>query len=65
MVRAGAAKIVRDSELTPGYLADLLREWLQSRAALGERAARARALACPDALRRITEVCLQQAGAVA
>ena len=65
LVQAGAAKIVQDSELTPGYLAELLREWLQSRAALGERAARARALACPDALRRITEVCLQQAGAVA
>ena len=63
--QAGAARIVQDSELTPAYLAELLREWLQSRAALGERAARARALACPDALRRITEVCLEQAGAVA
>jgi UDP-N-acetylglucosamine--N-acetylmuramyl-(pentapeptide) pyrophosphoryl-undecaprenol N-acetylglucosamine transferase len=65
LVQAGAATIVPDSELTPGYLADLLRDWLQSRAALGERATRARALAYPDALRRITEVCLQQAGAVA
>ena len=65
LAEAGAAQIVAESELTPGSLATLLREWLQSRARLGERAARARALACPDALNRITEVCLEQAGAVA
>jgi len=63
--KAGAAIIVPDQELTPDYLAGLLHDWLQSRVALVERAAKARALACPDALRRITEVCLEQAGAAA
>jgi UDP-N-acetylglucosamine--N-acetylmuramyl-(pentapeptide) pyrophosphoryl-undecaprenol N-acetylglucosamine transferase len=65
LAQAGAAIIVQDSELTPRSLAALLRDWLQSRAALAERAARARALACPDALRRITDICLEQAGATA
>jgi UDP-N-acetylglucosamine--N-acetylmuramyl-(pentapeptide) pyrophosphoryl-undecaprenol N-acetylglucosamine transferase len=65
LAKAGAAMIVADHDLTPDHLAELLRDWLQSRATLGERAAKARALACPDALRRITEVCLEQAGAVA
>jgi UDP-N-acetylglucosamine--N-acetylmuramyl-(pentapeptide) pyrophosphoryl-undecaprenol N-acetylglucosamine transferase len=61
MAEAGAAIIVPESELTPERLAGLLREWLQSRAALQRRAAKARALACPDSLRRITEICLEQA----
>jgi UDP-N-acetylglucosamine--N-acetylmuramyl-(pentapeptide) pyrophosphoryl-undecaprenol N-acetylglucosamine transferase len=65
MTEAGAALIVAESELTPEHLAGLLREWLQSRAELQQRAAKARALSCPDALRRITEVCLEQAGAFA
>ena len=65
MADAGAAMIIPESELTPNYLADLLREWLQSRAALQQRAARARALACPESLNRITEVCLAQAGGAA
>ena len=62
---AGAALIVAESELTPAHLAGLLRDWLQSRAELQQRAAKARALSRPDSLRRITEVCLEQAGAVA
>ncbi len=62
---ANAALIVAESELTPAHLAELLREWLQSRAALQQRAARARALSRPDSLKRITEICLEQAGAVA
>ena len=65
MAEAGAGLIVPETELTPEHLADLLREWLQSRAELQQRAAKARALSCPDALRRITEVCLEQAGAFA
>jgi UDP-N-acetylglucosamine--N-acetylmuramyl-(pentapeptide) pyrophosphoryl-undecaprenol N-acetylglucosamine transferase len=65
MANAGAALVIPDSKLSAEYLADTLRTWLQSRAELAERAARARALACPDALRRITEVCLEQAGVVA
>ena len=65
MAEAGAGLIVPETELTPDHLAELLREWLQSRAELQQRAAKARALSCPDALRRITEVCLEQAGAFA
>ena len=65
MADAGAAMIIPESELTPGYLADLLRDWLQSRDQLQQRAARARALSCPDSLGRITEICLEQAGAFA
>jgi UDP-N-acetylglucosamine--N-acetylmuramyl-(pentapeptide) pyrophosphoryl-undecaprenol N-acetylglucosamine transferase len=65
MADVGAARIIPEASLTPQLLADLLREWLQSRAALQERAIRARGLATPDSLKRITEVCLQQAGAFA
>jgi UDP-N-acetylglucosamine--N-acetylmuramyl-(pentapeptide) pyrophosphoryl-undecaprenol N-acetylglucosamine transferase len=65
MAEAGAATIVQEKELTPEHLAGLLREWLQSRAELQQRAAKARALACPDSLRRITEICLEQAGGAA
>ena len=45
--------IIPEAELTPEHLADLLREWLQSRAELQRRAAKARALCVPDSLRRI------------
>ncbi len=65
MVRAGAATIIQESDLTPELLADLLREWLQSREALLLRAEKARALAFPNALHRITELCLEQAGGLA
>jgi UDP-N-acetylglucosamine--N-acetylmuramyl-(pentapeptide) pyrophosphoryl-undecaprenol N-acetylglucosamine transferase len=65
MAEAGAALIIPESELSPEYLADLLREWLQSRAELQQRAAKARALSVPDSLNRITEICLEQAGAIA
>jgi UDP-N-acetylglucosamine--N-acetylmuramyl-(pentapeptide) pyrophosphoryl-undecaprenol N-acetylglucosamine transferase len=65
MAEAGAALIIPESELTPNRLAGLLREWLQSRAGLQERAIRARRLAHPDSLDRITEICLEQAGAFA
>ncbi|MDH3304118.1 MAG: undecaprenyldiphospho-muramoylpentapeptide beta-N-acetylglucosaminyltransferase [Gammaproteobacteria bacterium] len=65
MVRAGAATIIQESDLTPELLADLLREWLQSRDVLLLRADKARALAFPNALRRITELCLEQAGGLA
>ncbi len=65
MADAGAAIIIPESELTPDRLASLLRDWLQSRAELQRRAAKARALACPDSLGRITEICLEQAGVAA
>ena len=65
MAEAGAALIIPESELTPDSLARLLREWLQSRAQLQQRAAKARALSVPESLKRITEICLEQAGVVA
>ena len=65
MAAAGAATIIQETDLTPELLAGLLREWLQSRASLMEKARQARALAKPDSLQRITERCLEQAGAIA
>jgi UDP-N-acetylglucosamine--N-acetylmuramyl-(pentapeptide) pyrophosphoryl-undecaprenol N-acetylglucosamine transferase len=62
MADAGAGEIIQETDLTPERLADLLREWLQSRAELLQRAAKARALSAPESLRRITEICLEQAG---
>jgi len=65
MTDAGAATIIQETDLTPELLADALHEWLQSRPALRIRAEKARALAAPNALSRITELCLEQAGGVA
>jgi UDP-N-acetylglucosamine--N-acetylmuramyl-(pentapeptide) pyrophosphoryl-undecaprenol N-acetylglucosamine transferase len=65
MAVAGCAAIVQERELTPLLLAELLRDWLQSRASLMQKAQTARSLAKPDSLRRITELCLEQAGGVA
>ena len=65
MAEAGAGLIIPERELTPELLARLLREWLQSRAELQQRAARARALSSPESLGRITAVCLEQAGGTA
>ena len=65
MADAGAGLIIPERELTPDVLARLLREWLQSRSELQQRAAKARSLANPDALSRITEICLEQAGGFA
>ncbi|MDH3614992.1 MAG: undecaprenyldiphospho-muramoylpentapeptide beta-N-acetylglucosaminyltransferase [Gammaproteobacteria bacterium] len=65
MTDAGAATIIQESDLTPELLANLLCEWLQSRQALLIRAEKARALAAPNSLSRITELCLEQAGEAA
>ncbi len=65
MAAAGAAAIMQEAELTAESLADLLRDWLRSRDELAVLAAKARALATPDSLGRITSVCLQQAEAAA
>ncbi len=62
MSEAGAAAIVQESDLTPAVLADLLDDWLSSRDALRTRAEKSRSLAAPNALGRITELCLLQAG---
>ena len=63
MSEAGAAAIVQEADLTPGLLAGLLRDWLKSRKSLLRRAEKARSLAAPNALGRITELCMEQAGA--
>ncbi len=65
MEDAGAATIIQESELAPGMLAGLLRDWLQSRATLLRRAEKARTLAKPNSLSRITQICLEQAGVAA
>ena len=60
MADAGAAVILDESVLSPQVLAGQLGDWLTSREALLARAERARSLARPAALKRITELCLEQ-----
>jgi UDP-N-acetylglucosamine--N-acetylmuramyl-(pentapeptide) pyrophosphoryl-undecaprenol N-acetylglucosamine transferase len=62
MVEAGAAAVLQENELSDISLAGLLQEWLVSRDGLLKRAHRARALAQPNALGRITKLCLEAAG---
>ncbi|MFQ5546980.1 MAG: undecaprenyldiphospho-muramoylpentapeptide beta-N-acetylglucosaminyltransferase [Woeseia sp.] len=63
MAEAGAATIMAEANLSDESLASLLQNWLASRDQLKARAARARALAKPHALDRITNCCLELAGA--
>ncbi len=63
MADVGAASIIDEDALDPELLGDLLCEWLGSRERLLAKATAARNLARPNALRRITELCLLQAGA--
>ncbi len=65
MVGVEAAVVIQEKDLTPQRLAELMQDWLKSRASLMRRAERARELARPHALNRITELCLQLAGAPA
>ena len=65
MVAAGAATIIPEASLTPALLAGTLRDWMQSRTNLLLRAEKARSLATPESLARITERCLEQAGVAA
>ena len=62
MVEAGVGAIIQEVDLSDASLADELKRWLTTRTDLLERAVRARQLARPQALQRITELCLQQAG---
>jgi UDP-N-acetylglucosamine--N-acetylmuramyl-(pentapeptide) pyrophosphoryl-undecaprenol N-acetylglucosamine transferase len=62
MTKAGAAAIIQEADLNETSLAAELERWLTSRTELLERARRARELAQPQALQRITELCLQLAG---
>ena len=60
---AGAAVLMPEKDLSDESLAGLLKNWLRSRDDLLVRARKSRALAYPDALRRITNFCLEAAGA--
>jgi len=62
MAEAGAAKILDESGVTDESLASELEDWLTSRPALEQRAAAARRLSRPDALERITDLCIAAAG---
>ena len=62
---AGAAAIMAEQDMTGPSLAELLTEWLGSRDELCRRAVKAREQANPDALERITGLCLELAGAPA
>ncbi len=59
---AGAGAIMQERDLSAESLAEELQRWLSSRENLMARAQKARALAKPEALARITELCLEQAG---
>lgn len=65
MIDAGAAIVLPERDMSGESLAAILQDWLVGRAGLLERAVKARNLARPDALGRITDVCLQAAGASA
>ena len=65
LAAAGAAAIMVEKDMRDDSLASLLQDWLRSRDELCERAVKARALAKPEALGRITDRCLELAGAPA
>jgi UDP-N-acetylglucosamine--N-acetylmuramyl-(pentapeptide) pyrophosphoryl-undecaprenol N-acetylglucosamine transferase len=61
LVDADGAVIMNEQDLSAESLAQCLTEWLASRDELKSRAIKSRALARPDALSRIADVCLQAA----
>ncbi len=65
MADAGAASIIDERNLDTESLALELRHWLTTRESLQGRAEKARQLAMPAAVSRITELCLEQAGVAA
>jgi UDP-N-acetylglucosamine--N-acetylmuramyl-(pentapeptide) pyrophosphoryl-undecaprenol N-acetylglucosamine transferase len=62
LTEAGAAITVQERDIDDAAMANLLDEFLSSRDDLLERATRARGLAAPDSLERITHRCLDLAG---
>ena len=64
MEDVGAAVIMKEEDLSAETLAACLAELLQSREILRDRAIKSRSLAMPNALGRITSVCLEAAGAI-
>ncbi len=65
LAEAGAAVVLQESELSAERLADVLKSWFADRDQLAERARLSRAQARPDALERITDICLEAAGVAA
>jgi UDP-N-acetylglucosamine--N-acetylmuramyl-(pentapeptide) pyrophosphoryl-undecaprenol N-acetylglucosamine transferase len=61
LVDAGAARMIRESELTPAALGDVLVELLAGRGVLLDMARRARALGRPEAAARVADICLEVA----
>jgi len=59
---AGAAILIQQDVLQPGKLTEMLEDFSGQRELLLEMACRARALAIPDAARRVAALCLQAAG---
>jgi UDP-N-acetylglucosamine--N-acetylmuramyl-(pentapeptide) pyrophosphoryl-undecaprenol N-acetylglucosamine transferase len=59
LVRAGAARIIKESELSPAGLAEVLRPMLADPEERRRMALAARSVARPDALERIVRICLQ------
>ena len=62
MVTIGAATIIQERDMTRESMASVLESWLENRSELLERARKARSLAMPDSLSKITEYCLTVAG---
>ncbi len=62
---AGAAIVLQESELDAERLARVLQTWFADREQLVKRARLSRAQAKPDALEKITDICLEAAGVVA
>ena len=60
---AGAAVLVRESDLTPALLCELLLEFASARQRLLTMATRARRLSVPDAAERVTSWCMEAAHA--
>ncbi len=65
MADAGAAVIIDESMLSADVLKGQLHEWLSDRQDLLAKAEKAHTLDRPKALSRITQLCLEQAGAAA
>ncbi|MDX1508135.1 MAG: undecaprenyldiphospho-muramoylpentapeptide beta-N-acetylglucosaminyltransferase [Woeseiaceae bacterium] len=63
LVDAGAATIIPEKDLTENTLSGFLRDWLLERPELQARAEKARSLAIPDALERITSTVVRAASA--
>lgn len=60
LVNAGAAHIIQQSDLTPGRLAEWLKEHAASRDGLLVRAQKAHELAKPKSTEQVLELCLQR-----